>query len=164
MKTAIVYYSMLGNTDYAAGKIAEELRKSGEVDLVRIEPEEAYPDKGAKKFLWGGKSALMGEKPALKPYTLDLDQVDRVIIGTPVWASTFTPPIRTLVDENPGLANKTVAIFTCLSGSGANKTIAKLKAYLGIETLSAELILFDPKDRPKPENDEKIAAFCAALA
>ena len=59
MKTAIVYYSMLGNTDYAAGKIAEELRKGGEVDLIRIEPEQAYPDKGAKKFLWALNEKLI---------------------------------------------------------------------------------------------------------
>ena len=47
MKTAIVYYSMSGNTKYAADKIAEKI----EADIIRIEPEKAYPDKGAKKFI-----------------------------------------------------------------------------------------------------------------
>ena len=42
MKTAIVYYSMSGNTKYAADKIAEKI----EADIIRIEPEKAYPDKG----------------------------------------------------------------------------------------------------------------------
>ena len=106
----------------------------------------------------------MGDKPALKPYPFALDQYDRVIIGTPVWASTFTPPIRSFVDATPNLADKTVGVFTCFSGGGADKAISKLKAYLGIESLAAELILTDPKDRPKAENDEKIVAFCAALA
>ena len=50
MKTAIVYYSMSGNTKYVADKIAEGIKASGEVDIIRIKPEKAYPDKGAKKF------------------------------------------------------------------------------------------------------------------
>ncbi len=60
MRTAIVYYSMSGNTKYVADKIAGELRISGEVDVIRIEPVKAYPGQGAKKFIWGGKSAVMG--------------------------------------------------------------------------------------------------------
>ncbi|MDO5390117.1 MAG: hypothetical protein Q4F24_03355 [Eubacteriales bacterium] len=32
----------------------------------------AYPDKGAKRFIWGGMSAVMGEKPALHPYEFNV--------------------------------------------------------------------------------------------
>ena len=96
MKTAIVYYSMLGNCEMVAERIAERL----DADMIRIEPDKAYPDKGAKKFLWGGKSAVMGEKPALKPYDFDADKYDNVIIGFPVWASRPAPPIATFVDRN----------------------------------------------------------------
>ena len=28
----------------------------------------AYPTKGFRKFLWGGKSAVMAEKPKLLPF------------------------------------------------------------------------------------------------
>ena len=93
MKTAIVYYSMSGNTKYVADKIADGIKNSGEVDIIRIEPKKAYPDKGAKKFFWGGKSAVMGETPALQPYEFNLEKYDRIIFGTPVWASTFVPPL-----------------------------------------------------------------------
>ena len=93
MKTAIVYYSMSGNTKYVADKIAEKLG----ADIIRIEPVKAYPDEGAKKFIWGGKSAVMGEKPVLQPYEFSLEKYDRIILGTPVWASTFTPPVRTFI-------------------------------------------------------------------
>jgi hypothetical protein len=41
MKTLIVYYSMEGNTEYAAEKIASELG----VETLRIEPLKAYPTK-----------------------------------------------------------------------------------------------------------------------
>lgn len=36
-------------------------------------------DKGAKKFLWGGGSAVMGEKPILKPYEFDGSKYDEIM-------------------------------------------------------------------------------------
>jgi len=38
-----------------------------------------------------------------------------------------------------------------------------MKKYLGIEEFEAELILIDPKDKEKEENDVKIAEFCSSL-
>ena len=57
MKTAVVYYSMSGNTKLIAEKIAGDLN----ADLIEIFPENSYPDKGFRKYFWGGKSAVMGE-------------------------------------------------------------------------------------------------------
>ncbi len=163
MRTAIIFYSMSGNTKYVADKIADRLKASGEVDIIRIELEKAYPDKGAKKFLWGGKSAVMGEKPALKPYEFCIKQYDRIIFGTPIWASTFAPPLRTFINENQNVKEKKIAAFVCFSGGGADKTLRKLRTHIGIEQFEAELILIDPKDKVKVEDDEKIAEFCSAL-
>ncbi len=164
MKTAIVYYSMSGNTKYAADKIAAEIKSSSEVDVIRIEPETAYPDKGAKKFFWGGKSAVMGEKPALQPYEFDIEKYDRIIFGTPVWASTFAPPLRTFISENQNVKEKKIAVFACFSGGGAQKAIDKLKKFIGVEKLEAKLVLIDPKDRAKEEDDAKIAEFCSDVS
>lgn len=163
MRTAIVYYSMSGNTKYVADKIADGIKTLGEVDIIRIEPRKAYPDKGAKKFFWGGKSAVMGETPALQPYEFSMEKYDRIIFGTPVWASTFTPPIRTFINENPDIKDKKIAVFTCFSGGGADKAIDKLKRYIGIEKFEAELILIDPKEKVKEENNDKITEFCSML-
>lgn len=163
MKTAIVYYSLEGNTKYTADKIAELLKESCEVDVIRLEPEQSYPDKGFKKFFWGGKSAVMAETPALKPYEFDAAQYDRIIFGTPVWASTFTPPIRTFINDNPTVKEKQIAVFTCFSGGGADKALAKLQKFLEIEKFVAELILVDPKVKVKEEDDALIAEFCDKL-
>ena len=158
MNTVIVYYSLGGNTDLAAKHIAAELG----ADLLRLEPEKAYPDSGLKKFLWGGKSAVMAETPTLSPYSFDGSAYDRIIFGFPVWASTITPPIRSFIKENKP-SGKRFAAFACESGNGAEKAFKKLKAELGIEALDAEMILIDPKTRPSAENDRKIAEFCAKL-
>ena len=80
MKSAIVYYSMSGNTQFAAKRIAEALA----ADLIPLVPKKAYPDSGFKKFFWGGKSALMGDKPALEPFAFDPDAYDLIVFGSPV--------------------------------------------------------------------------------
>lgn len=160
MKTAIVYYSMSGNTAFVAAQLAERLG----ADAIALEPVTAYPAKGFFKFLHGGKSALLGETPALKPYTFDASQYDAVILGTPVWAGSFAPPLRTFVRDNrDALGGKRIAAFVCCMGGGAAKTLGKLRALLETDAFAAELALIDPKTKPKPDTAQKLDAFCAAL-
>ncbi|ETP71201.1 hypothetical protein UYO_2851 [Lachnospiraceae bacterium JC7] len=44
--------------------------------------------------------AHMAEKPELEAYDLDVSAYDEIIFGFPVWAGTFTPPLRTFILEN----------------------------------------------------------------
>lgn len=160
MKTAIVYYSLSGNTEM----IAESLVARLGADTLRLVPSKAYPTGGFKKFFWGGKSAVMGEAPALEPYAFDAADYDRIIFGTPVWAGTFTPPLRTFLQENKdALAGKRFAVFACQSGSGAEKAIEKMKKELGVASFDATLILIDPKDQENAENETALDAFCREL-
>ena len=116
------------------------------------------------KFIWGGKSAVMAEKPKLKPYDVDLSQYDEVIIGFPIWASTITPPIRTFVCDNlEELKAKKIAVYACQSGNGAEKAFAKLKDLLGIEEYAATAIFIDPKAKPSDDNDRKLDDFCRII-
>jgi len=158
MKTIIVYYSLEGNSEYAASRIASILN----ADTLRLEPVKTYPNSGFRKFFWGGKSAMMGETPDLRSYQFVPEKYDRVILGFPVWAGTFAPPIRTFIKEN-NLKGKHIAAFACQSGSGAEKAFGKLRALLNIDKLEAELILIDPKDKPSGENDRKIDDFCKKM-
>ncbi len=157
MSTAIVYYSMHGNSEMVAEKIAARLG----ADVIRIEPDKAYPDKGAKKFIWGGKSAVMGEQPVLKPYEFDADKYDCVILGFPVWASRPAPPICTFLSEQKSkLIGKKIAVFACQSGNGAEKAFERVRNMIGIDAFAGTLILIDPKTRMNAENDKKIDSFC----
>lgn len=160
MKTAIVYFSLNGNSDFTANKIAEKI----DADLIRLIPVKAYPKTYWKQLFWGGKSVVMGEKPKLEPYTFDAAKYDRIILGTPVWASTFAPPLKTFILENKDkLKGKKIAAFTCFTQSGDEKTYKKLKEILEIDSLEAVLGLADPKDKPVPENENKINEFCKKL-
>ncbi len=159
MRTAIVYYSLSGNTAYAAELAAKEL----EATLIPITPVKPYPVKGLAKFLHGGKSAAAGEEPELVPYTFNAEEYDAVVLAFPVWASNIVPPIRTFVSENrDALQGKRTAALACFMGGGANKAFDKLKTLLG-KNLSAELALIDPLKKPSEENAARIKDFCEKL-
>lgn len=161
MKTAIVFYSLEGNTKFVAEKIKKEL---SDADLIEITPVKEYPSKGIKKFLWGGKSAMMSEKPELNPYEFNSSEYEQVVIGFPVWAGRITPPLRTFVEENSdGLKGKKISAYACQSGNGAEKAFKGLKELLGIAEYSATMILIDPKDKPKEDNENIISEFCGKL-
>lgn len=158
MRTAIVFYSMSGNTEFISNIIKKKLK----ADTIQIEPSKLYPDSGLKKFFWGGRSAMMGEAPELVPYDFNLANYDRIIIGTPVWAGTFVPPIRTFLQEND-ISGKKVAAYACYSGRGAEKALDKLKKFIGIDAFEAEMTLVDPMIKLSDKNDEAINEFCEKL-
>ena len=161
MKTAIVYYSMHGNVRYVAEKVAKELG----ADLIELKPVKAYPDKGAMQFIWGGSAVTFKKKPDLEPYTFNASEYDLVIIGTPVWASNFTPPLRTFFEDND-LTGKKIAVIATSAGGDSSKCIQAVKEATKTDALAATLSLTDPKDRPSDDVEKKIGEFietCRAL-
>ena len=160
MKAIIIYYSMSGNIKNTAERIAAETG----ADLLALHPVKSYPDKGAKKFIWGGKSAVMGNTPKLQPYIFDADKYDVIIIGTPVWASTLTPPVRTFLTENrEALVGKRLAAVVTYMGSGAQKTLSKMRGLLEIGSFAEELTLVEPKAAKKTEVEDQVRNFCLKL-
>lgn len=161
MNTLIVYYSLERNSEYAAQKISAQTG----ADLLRLVPKKAYKDKGFAKFVWGGKSALMAEKPELEAYSVDLSAYDRIVFGFPVWASNFTPPLRTFIEDNKAaLSGKQFSAFACQTGAGADKALKKLAECLDIDGFGQTAVFIDPKSKHKEDTDQKIDEFAAALS
>ena len=120
-KVLIVYYSLTGSTRF----IAETLKDSIEADLLELKPiKELNPDKGTT-YMWGGAQATMKKKPNLKPIEMKPLDYDLVIIGTPVWAWTITPPIRSFLSMFD-LTDKKVALWTCSARTG-NRAMGKFE-------------------------------------
>jgi flavodoxin len=123
-KILIVYYSLTGSTRF----IAESLKDSMEAELLELKPvKELNPDKGTK-FMWGGAQATMKKKPKLEPIEVDPLSYDLIVIGTPVWAWNFTPPVRSFLSMFD-LTDKKVALWTCSSGNG-NRAMNQFKKAL----------------------------------
>ena len=160
MKTLIVYYSLEGNTEYAAKRIADKLG----ADTLRLYPVKEYKSSGVGKFLEGGRDAMRGAKPELMDYDVNLAKYDRIIIGFPVWASNIAPPIRTFIAEHRGtIKRKEVVAFACQGGSGAEKAFIKLKKELGVDMLNLEAVFISPKQKRSLETDRMIDAFCKLI-
>lgn len=156
MKAIIVYYSLEGNTDYAAKLLAKEL----EADMLRIEPVTPYPTDN-KKFFAGGKDATLGIEPPLKPYSFNADDYDTIILGTPLWAWTYAPPLKTFISGNT-FTGKKLAFFVSSGGGSDKKCFAKLRKATGCEN-APTLSLTEPLKNKSGENAEKIREFAEKI-
>ena len=121
-KTLVLFYSYEGSTR----KIAELIASNINADIEEIKPVNEMKSKGFSKYVWGGGQVVMKKKPKLMPLKVDVDQYDTILLGTPVWAGTFTPPIYSLL-ENGSLKNKKIACFYCHLG-GADKAVERARA------------------------------------
>jgi len=143
MKTIIVYYSLEGSTR----KVAERLKEELNADLLELKPVKAIKDNGSK-FMLGGAQVMFKICPKLTDYDFSIADYDRVVIGTPIWAGSYAPAVRTFIRDNE-LNYKVSAVFT-LSGGGKNSgCLKKLKKKCPSILNDANLL-----DMNDPANDE----------
>ena len=120
-KILIVYYSLTGNTHL----IAEAIKEQTGADVERLKPIKDLKSESGTRFFWGGMHAKMKQKPKLEPLKYDPKDYDLIFLGTPVWAWTLTPPIRSYL-ELIDLSSKNLAIWNCAAGNGI-KAMERLK-------------------------------------
>lgn len=156
MKILVVYYSLDGNSrfaaEYAAGKLG--------ADLLELKPENE-PPRNALKFLVGGKSVIFGEKARLNRFKENPAEYDCIVLGSPVWAGRVTPAIREFVLEHP-FEGKKVGIFACSAGGDAEQMIANLRGLLGGNEVVSTVSLKNPL-KQKEECLARLDELCEAL-
>ncbi len=156
MKPAVVYFSLTGNTEYAAKQIAIKLN----ADLIRLRLKKEMKKEGFRTYFIGGMSALFNKKPALSNPVLKLDKYKTVIIGAPIWAGRLAAPINTFLAGNK-LEGKSVYLFACSAGGSADKGFRLIKKKLsGTEIKGAALFVNPLKNK---DETAKIDAFCQAV-
>lgn len=143
IKSLVIYYSFEGNTRL----VAESMAQSIDADLLSLQPEKEMESKGFSKYLWGGSQVMMKRKPALKPFEVNPSEYDLILIGTPVWAWTYSPPVATLL-QSVDFSNKYIGLFTCHGGQNA-KTFHHMRKQLDKSIVLGEMDFFEPatKDR-----------------
>jgi menaquinone-dependent protoporphyrinogen IX oxidase len=122
MKTLVAYYSLDGSTKRVAEAIAAALA----ADLLFIRPFREFRAKGFFKYFLGGAQASMGLTPRLAAFEFDPSVYDRILLGSPIWAGRFTPPVKSFL-KNDNLQGKKIAYFYCHQG-GADKAAEQAKA------------------------------------
>jgi flavodoxin len=143
MKVLVVYYSFEGNTRFIAETIAHEIG----AEFLVLKPKKEIQTHGFMKYFWGGKQATMKETPELLPLKKNPSDYDFIFIGTPVWAFTFAPPLRSFFSTQK-LKGKKVALFCC-HGGNMGKTLEQMKEQVMGNTVVGEIDFREPLKNDK---------------
>lgn len=149
MSTLVVFFSFEGNTKLVGDTIAKTMG----ADTVELKTSKQYPTAGIGKFFWGGKSVLFGETPQLVNERIDLSKYDTVIIGTPIWAGSFAPPIKSFITQYQ-MKGKRIGLFACHGGGGAKKCFSKLREAYPENQFIGEIAFLEPKKNPQVSVNE----------
>lgn len=88
MKTCVVVYSNGGK----AFAYAQEIAQNKQADVLRIQPRINF--KGFIRYVYWGYKASLKRSVSLKPDTIDLSNVDQLIVVAPIHAGRVCAPVR----------------------------------------------------------------------
>jgi flavodoxin len=157
-KKLVVYYSLTGNTKLIADVIAEAIN----ADILELKPVKELKAESSMKYFWGGYQATMKKKPKLKDFDVNPLDYELIIIGTPVWAWTITPPIRSFLSMI-NLSGKNVALWTCSDGDGV-KAMSRFKDVLRDSNIIGEIRFKKPKVYESEKSKEKAMIWAKRIA
>ena len=156
MRRLVVYYSLSGNTEEAAQKIAEKL----DAELLKLDTVKTMPKSFAAQILVGGGQVMMNYIPELKPIDKDISLYDEIILGSPIWNSKGVPAINAfLKDENA--AGKVTSLFFLSGGGEIQKGLEAITKKL--PNLKNTVSLLDRKHADSKNNDAKIDQFVDSI-
>ncbi|MBY9007173.1 MAG: flavodoxin [Candidatus Lokiarchaeota archaeon] len=152
-KILVVYYSLTGNTKLIAETIAESINAK----ILALKPVKELKAESGRTYIWGGYQAKMKRKPKLKEFDINPLDYELIILGTPVWAWTFSPPIRSFLSKF-NLSNKNVALFMSHDGRGV-KAMKRFKEILKDSNILGEIGFEKPQKYEQNEIKEKAIAW-----
>ncbi len=139
MRILVAYYTRTGHTKKAAEAVAEALR-AVPYEVVLEEIVEKKSRDGALGWIGARKDATFKREAEIEPVAADVGSFDLVIAGTPVWAWTVTPPVRTfLVSHADGI--RQVAFFCTVSGPGATRAFEEMEEAVDLTALATVALL-----------------------
>lgn len=137
-KTAIVYYSLSGNTK----KVAEEIQKQTGAALFEIRTAKPYPQSYTRVTQLVQEQRDSGTLPDLESMSIRLGDYDTVYIGSPIWYGDSALPLRKWLQEN-SLAGKKVAAFFTSGGSTIAGAMADMRERIKGADMSEGLWILD---------------------
>lgn len=125
----IAYFSYTGNTEGAAERLFEKLKKKYTAENVdRIEIEMFKPYEG-DIFEDSQKDLMNNIHPRLRTKIDNFEQYDVIFLGYPVWWATLPMPVISFLDKYD-FSGKTVFPFVSHSGSEFGASVSELNKIL----------------------------------
>lgn len=123
MSTAIVFYSFTGTTRRMASALAGPLG----AQLVEIACPRFGP--GGLSYFRAAVESVLNILPAIGPVALPPD-IDRLVIGAPVWVGRPATPLRAWLRGRPALPAR-VGVFVTAGGEGTRRALDELRRLAG---------------------------------
>lgn len=154
MRTLVVYYSRTGHTKHVAKELAIALN----ADLEEIVDRTSRM--GLLGYLRSGYEATFEKSADIQPPRLQPASYDLVLVGTPVWSSALSSPVRTYLSRM-GERIPCLGIFCTEGGRGGANALRQM-ALLAKQPPVAELVLRD-RELDEGTATPKILAFAHGL-
>lgn len=122
-RSLVIVYSRTGETATIARFIAETLG----ADIIRIEPCEPYAEAYSDMTDIAREEKRTGKRREIKPVSLNLEGIDRIFIGSPVWWGGLSTPMRTFLTDHP-LDGMAVHTFHTSGSSSASASRREAEA------------------------------------
>jgi len=154
MKRLIAFYSRTGVTRRVAEALAERLG---------AETEEIIDTKnrsGVMGYLAAGKDATMRKLTEIAPTVKNPADYELVVLGTPVWAWTMTPAVRTYIARHREALGR-VAFFCTMGGSGGGTTFKAMAKAVGAQPIAT--LALKERDVKADRAGPAIGRFAQAL-
>lgn len=91
LKSIVFYYSFTGKCK----KKSEAIARIIEADTYQVIEVKKRNIFGA--YIFGSRSAMLHKSSNIMPISVDINKYDRIMIISPIWASTITPAIFSLI-------------------------------------------------------------------
>ncbi len=111
MKTIVIYYGYGKHTKM----IAEEIKAKLGCEILELKPKIPYSTDYQTVVDETEDNLQTKKTPEIEDIAIHLDEYDKIILGTPVWWYTITPPIRTFLTKYD-LSGKTVIPYATNAG------------------------------------------------
>jgi flavodoxin len=154
MKTLIVYFSRTGRTREVAAMIRS--LTGGDLEEIR----EARDRDGPFGWLRSGMESMRKTIPGIWPLKNDPASYDLIFIGTPIWASNMSSPVRAFITRYKDEIRK-VALFCTGDGDDPEEMFGQMGVLLGIEPVATVGLI--GKDREGDLAEAKIREFISSL-
>lgn len=135
-KILTIYYSHGKNIE----SVAENIHKIVGGDIKTIEPLEKYPDSFIDTFKTVQKQIKDNYLPKVE--TIDLTEYDVIFVGSPVWATSVSLPVKSFLINN-NFDNKLVLPFFSYLGD-ANKDSLKSQVEKSLKEKSSSAKVLTP--------------------
>ena len=139
-KKLVVFYSYTGHTKYIAEMIKEKLN----CDILEINPVKRYSKDYNLVVKEYQNNESVKETPEIETTNIDMSKYNEIIIGSPVWWYTITPPIRTFLKEND-LSGKTIIPFATNAG-WVGRTFNEIKSLCPNSNVEKEMNIVFTED------------------